>query len=144
MAARFELQWEPLPDTIAALRAKLIAEAAHQTGEFDRKRMIINALDEQGAIAGSVYGWLDWGWLYVELLWVEPPQRRRGLATQLLQVIERTAREQGIDRARVATASFQNALPLYQKMGYTIYAQLPLRAPNGQAHFEYFLEKRLS
>jgi GNAT superfamily N-acetyltransferase len=141
---RFELQWEPLPDDIAALRAKLIEEASRETGAFDRKRMRINALDDGGAIAGSVYGWLDWGWLYVELLWVEPPQRRRGIATQLLQVIERTAREHGIDRARVATASFQRALPLYQKLGYTIYAQLPLRAPNGSAHVEYFLEKRLS
>ncbi len=80
----------------------------------------------------------DWGWLFVDTLWVHEKQRRRGLGAQLLAAAENAALERSLLGVHLMTSSFQ-ALPFYQKQGYTVFGYNRER-PRG--HVIYYLHKR--
>jgi RimJ/RimL family protein N-acetyltransferase len=61
---------------------------------------------------GKTQFWINW-------IWVDPSYRRRGYATQLLQLFERLATEVGADRVSLhVEADNAVALALYAKLGY--------------------------
>ena len=97
------------------------------------------ALEDQ--FLGGLYGWLSWGWLSIDLLWVEQTARHQGVGQRLLAAAEAWADGAGINRARLDTASFQGALPFYLQHGYQVCSTRPLTAPDGSSHEEYGLQK---
>jgi GNAT superfamily N-acetyltransferase len=74
------------------------------------------------------------------LLWLAEEVRGQGFGSQLLSMAEGEARQRGCHHAFVDTTSFQ-ALPFYQKCGYTLYAQLEDFPPG---HRRYFLKKEFA
>lgn len=95
--------------------------------------------DAAGTVRGGLFGRHVWGWLYVELLWVEESVRGNGLGTQLLMEAEREALEAGCTRALLDTFDFQ-APTFYRRRGYSVFAVLEDFPPG---HRRYYLQKEL-
>ena len=96
--------------------------------------------DEGGAVAGGLIGATYWGWLYVEVLWLAEEARGEGRGSALLAAAEQVARERGCRHAHLDTMDWQ-ALPFYQRQGYTLWGQLDGYAGG---HTRYFLRKVLA
>ena len=89
---------------------------SHQGREQQRSRAVV---------LGNIVG----GWLHVRSLWVDKLWRGRGYATQLMAAAERYAIAKGCVAAFLQTASYE-ARPLYEKLGYRVFAEL--RRPSGR------------
>ncbi|MDM5115259.1 GNAT family N-acetyltransferase [Aeromonas salmonicida] len=127
------------PDTAEfdALRSGLNQFNETITGPLTRERIASFIKDEEGLVLGGILGEIKWGWLHIEGLWVEDAIRRDGWGARLLATMERYASDQGITHFHLETTSFQ-ALPFYQKQGYTVFGELPDMPPG---HITYFLKK---
>ena len=91
-------------------------------------------------LVGGLISYIDWGqWLYIDTIWVDANYRRQGIGKYLVTSAEQKAIKKDIKRARLCTFDFQ-ALPFYQKLGYTIYGKLE-DFPEG--HTVYYLKKIL-
>ncbi|HEH9413935.1 GNAT family N-acetyltransferase [Aeromonas salmonicida] len=127
------------PDTAEfdALRSGLNQFNETITGPLTRERIASFIKDEEGLVLGGILGEIKWGWLHIEGLWVEDAIRRDGWGARLLATMEQYASDKGITHFHLETTSFQ-ALPFYQKQGYTVFGELPDMPPG---HITYFLKK---
>lgn len=92
-------------------------------------------------IIGGLISYIDWGrWLYIDIIWVDADYRNQGIGKYLVISAEQKAKNNAVKRVRLCTFDFQ-ALPFYQKLGYTIYGQLE-DFPEG--HTLYYLRKNLT
>ena len=98
--------------------------------EYDGDRNVI------GGILGGTY----WGWMYVDILWVQEDHRNRGIGTKLLSEAEKEATRRGCHHVHLDTMSWQ-APEFYQKHGYEVIGILP-DIPTGNQ--KYLLQKALS
>lgn len=89
-------------------------------------------------LVGGLIGNTNWNWLFIKQLWVAESFRRRGIGRRLMIAAEQEARQRGCVHAHCDTFDFQ-ALPFYEKLGYSIFAQLE-DYPAG--HTRFFLQKR--
>jgi len=55
------------------------------TGRISIKPLGICVNDASGGTLAAICGWLEWGWLYIELLRVNESVRKQGLDSQLLK-----------------------------------------------------------
>jgi len=94
--------------------------------------------DEAGAIRAGLIGNCYAGWLFINLLWVEPGLRRGGIGQGLIAAAERHAIQFGCHSAWLDTFSFQ-APDFYPRFGYREFARLDY--PPG--HQRIFLKKQL-
>jgi GNAT superfamily N-acetyltransferase len=76
--------------------------------------------DAAGKIIAGANGLLLVGCIYTDQLWVDQAYRNKGYAHHLMDKIHQYGKEQGCTMATLSTMSFQNALGLYQKLGYKI------------------------
>jgi ribosomal protein S18 acetylase RimI-like enzyme len=136
---------EPDPDdaTLHQIRSGLRKFNVERVGVYKSRPFAVVAHREDGAFVGGMYGWLQWGWLYVDLAWVHEDYRGRGIGRQLLHRFEVHAKQSGITKSRLNTASFQGGLAFYKRCGYEIYAELEIEAPDGASHVDYFMRKSL-
>ena len=95
--------------------------------------------DEQGATLGGLWGRSAYEWLFVELLFVPEELRGTGTGTALMHQAEEVARQRNCTGIWLDTFAFQ-ALPFYQKLGYSIFGELKDH-PRGIS--QYWLQKRL-
>ncbi|MGL5242872.1 MAG: GNAT family N-acetyltransferase [Kluyvera ascorbata] len=75
--------------------------------------------DEQEVMRGGLIGQRKGDWLSIDYLWVCDTVRGEGVGSEIIKRAEDLAREKGCKYALVDTISFQ-ALPFYQKQGYTL------------------------
>ena len=80
--------------------------------------------DADGSIIGGLLGGTDWGWLYIDILWVREDHRRQGVGSRLLTDAEKEAIRRGCHHAHVDTMSWQAPM-FYQKHGYEVIGVLP-------------------
>ncbi|MGI8655879.1 MAG: GNAT family N-acetyltransferase [Pyrinomonadaceae bacterium] len=111
-----------------------------QTGRNDFRKLNIFVRDGDGEIIGGVIGGTYWGWLYVDLLWIDERARHLGYGRKLLVAAEEEAIKRGCTQVFLDTFSFQ-ARPFYEKHGYTVFGKLKDFPPG---HERYFLQKTLS
>ena len=78
-----------------------------------------------GCVSGLAYKNGDQfnGWCCLTDLFVEKEYRRQGQGAQLLQAMEKTLQQHGIDKIFTWTAGYE-APGFYKKQGYTIFAEL--------------------
>ncbi|MEU1204650.1 GNAT family N-acetyltransferase [Nocardia sp. NPDC005825] len=93
-----------------------------------------------GVLVAGVTGFTQWGWLFVEYLWVADDSRGQGLGTYLLRKVESAARVRGCAAVWLDTFSFQ-APDFYQRRGYRTFGQL---ADYPMGHSRHFLWMPLS
>lgn len=93
-----------------------------------------------GSVAGGLIGATFWGWLYIDLLFVNETLHRQGYGRQLLVLAEAEAMRRGARNAYLDTFSFQSP-EFYTRQGYQVFGELT-DFPRGQTR--YFLTKGLS
>lgn len=103
------------------------------------QRLDLFARDEQGRVRGGLLARTGWEWLYVEILWLDEQSRGAGAGSRLLTAAEDEARCRGCRGAFLDTFDFQ-ALPFYQRHGYTIFGTQEDYPPGSRNHF---LQKKL-
>jgi ribosomal protein S18 acetylase RimI-like enzyme len=137
------LHEEPAEAVLAPIASGLRRYNDAQAGASGRRVLAVTASGGDGdAVIGGVHGRVEWGWLYVERLWVSEEHRGGGLGGALLDALEAAAVERGARRAVLLTASWQ-APGFYRKRGYTEAARFPLEIPAGGAATEFLMVKEL-
>ncbi len=79
-----------------------------------------------------------WNIAFVEMLWVDEPQRNQGIGSYLLSEIEREAKKNGACIVMIDARDWN--VNFFKKLGYTVYCTLE-DYPNG--YNKYKLQKRL-
>lgn len=133
----FTSKENPGSDEIDELRMSLRAFNNKFAGEYERISLIHQVRDSEGALLGGAYGYISWGWLYIDLLWVDDSLRGTGMGTRLIREIEKLANEKDVYCYYLGTTSFQ-ALDFYKKMGYQVCGEIEGLPPG---HTNYFLKK---
>jgi ribosomal protein S18 acetylase RimI-like enzyme len=137
------LEDNPVADDLEVVRAGLDAfnRSVIQTdkpAEFQSVYVLVRAND--GTVMGGLLGGTWWGWLYISILWVHDDLRGQDFGSDLMRTAEQQGIKRGCHSAFVDTHSFQ-ALPFYQKLGYTVFGELEDFPPG---HTRYYLKKRLA
>ena len=140
MRLRIEHKPNPEPSEVGQLNAAL--------SNFNRTRIpekgyapiyLVLLSDETEGFAGGLNGFLSYGWLFIETIWVAEPARSQGWGSKLMAAAEEEARRQGCRHAWLDTFSFQ-ARAFYEKLGYQVFGELEDFPPG---HSRYFLRKNL-
>lgn len=102
-------------------------------------KFAVFARNAEGKIVGGIRANAFWGYLCIELLWLDEAARGSGVGARLMLDAEAFALQHGFTRSRVETTSFQ-AKPFYEKLGCEVYGVLE-DCPEG--HTSYYLKKQL-
>jgi ADP-ribose pyrophosphatase YjhB (NUDIX family)/GNAT superfamily N-acetyltransferase len=98
--------------------------ASERWAPRDSGTLAVTLRDPAGELVGGLVADVAFGWLHVELLWVDERRRGRGLGSRLLAAAEDRARELGCTRAYVSTLAWQ-APDFYRRHGYRPFAEAP-------------------
>ena len=134
------IETRPDPGDLAALSDGLNEHSRTVLEPLGFRPLAIFARDREGALVGGVYGFVNWTWLQISLLWVAAERRREGVGARLLEEIEGVARDRGCLQAHVDTLSFQ-ARPFYERHGYECFATLEEYPPGYE---RLYLRKKLA
>ncbi len=137
---RIALEQNPQAKDINAVVQGLVEFNRLQTNGAMPEYLLVTVRAPQGALLGGLVGATYLGWLQVHSVWLPDDLRGRGYGAQLMATAEEEALRRGCRRAMLETYSFQ-ALPFYEKCGYTVFSTLP-DFPIGGAR--YALTKDLS
>jgi GNAT superfamily N-acetyltransferase len=118
----------------AQLAAGLERDQPATVAPFRPRPLMIVLHDAQNRVVGGLIGRSFWGWVFIELLWVEEAGRGAGLGRRLMSAAEQEAQRRGCHHARVDTYSFQ-APGFYEKCGYARVASLNDFPLGHQRHF---------
>ena len=127
----------PLAEDIAYVRQQFRSFNDQQSGIFPSKELHLFAYTTDQQIIGGLFGDISWGWLHVDILWVDEAYRLSGIGTSLMNRAETEARAMGVQRAYLETTDFQ-AFDFYKKRGYQVFAQLEDQPPG---HVCYYMKK---
>jgi len=92
-------------------------------GAAQPRLLVIPIHDDNGAVAGGLWGCTLFQWLHVLMLLVPEAQRGQGIGSALMASAEKEARQRDCLGSLVDAYSFQ-ASPFYQKIGYTVFGVL--------------------
>ena len=109
-------------ETKRAVLKGLVAYNTQKAGKMDFAPLSIS-LREKGKIVGGVVGEMFFGWMFVQLFWIDDKHRRKGFGQRLLETAEAEARKKGIKNVYLDTFSFQ-APAFYKKLGYREFGRL--------------------
>ena len=76
--------------------------------------------DENNHIVAGCNGFVIYGAIYTDQLWVDHRYRNTGLGRVLMEQVHDYGREIGCTMATVATMSFQGAQEFYERLGYEV------------------------
>ncbi len=129
----------PTENEIKYIREALYRFNSEKVGVDGHTPLNIVEYDENGIIIGGVLGGTYWGWLYIDILWVQESHRFKGIGSKLLSEAEKEALHRGCHHAHLDTMSWQ-APEFYKKHGYEVIGVLP-DIPSGNQ--KYLLMKAL-
>ncbi len=129
---------DPRSEDFRILHDLLIAFNRGNAVAPDFKPVALLLKSESGETVGGLWGRTAYDWLFVEVLIVPESLRHTGLGTALMRQAEQIASERNCVGVWLDTFSFQ-ARPFYEKLGYTVFAELKDR-PRGVSQF--WLQKR--
>ena len=123
-------------DEKAAIKAGFEALNA-QAGTPPHQTESINfvAVNDDDTVAGAVYGYIRWDWVYIDILYVSDGQRGKGLGTDLMNKVEEMARSRGMTGLHLTTHDWQGP-DFYEKLGYRLYGELD-DFPKGHKRLAY-------
>lgn len=76
--------------------------------------------DERNKIIAGCNGYIVFGCIYTDQLWVDSGYRNQGFAKNLMEKVHKHGSEEGCSMAALCTMSFQNSINFYKKMGYKV------------------------
>jgi GNAT superfamily N-acetyltransferase len=107
----------PAPDLVAFLSDSLYVHNCRVTGTDDYRTFALVLRDDTGHVTGGASGWTRWGWLHLDVLWIDDAHRGQGHGSWLLLQVEDLAMARGCELVTLDTASFQ-APDFYRHHGY--------------------------
>lgn len=111
------------PEIEAFLIERIIEFNAAASGHNDAESFTAVHRDDAGSIDGGACGYTWGGCCYVAYLWVIESRRRQGLGSEVLEAVERYARERKCKWIFLSTHSFQ-APGFYARKGYEPVARI--------------------
>lgn len=102
-------------------------------------RALAVAARDGEALVGGLLGYTEWGWLFIDVLFMDEAARGRGIGRRLMEVAEGEARARGCHGAFTDTLDFQ-APGFYRRLGYEEFGRLPGWGP----HTRYWMRKSLA
>jgi GNAT superfamily N-acetyltransferase len=130
---------DPDPEDVAAVREGLRQHSIGQGVKVDAQRLAVYARDEAGRTRGGLIAATYWGWLDLQLLWLDESVRGQGSGARMLALAEGAAVERGCPHVVLDVADFQSA-GFFKAQGYTAFATLDDYPP---PHTRHFLRKDL-
>lgn len=127
------------PKLEALLAQRIYEYNAAATGRDDGESFSAARMNANGDVEAGVYGWTWCGCCYVTYLWVAESIRGTGVGTELLDAVERHAREQRCSLVLLASHSFQ-APAFYARKGYEQVARIE---DHPVGHSSIFFAKRI-
>ncbi len=134
---KYEKTENPRKEDVDVVLENLRAYNRSQAPEQPQQRMAVFARNAKDQVIGGATGEVNWGWLYIEMLWVHEDYRDQDVGTRLLSDIEDMARKYDVVGFHLGTVDFQ-ALDFYLKNGYEVWGQLADFPPG---HTNYSLKK---
>ena len=107
----------PKPEDIEYLTKKINEEITDYGSAFPFGFFI---RDENDKIIAGCNGYIIFGCIYTDQLWVDSNYRNQSLAKNLMNKVHEYGTKQGCKMATLCTMNFQNALKFYEKLGYKI------------------------
>lgn len=138
MAAQITVVEEPGPEHRAAIAAPLVLHNQRSGPSPNTRTVAILLKDDDGAVAGGLWGKIAYDWLFVELLAVAEHMRGRDYGAALMSQAESLARDNGCLGVWLDTFAFQSR-GFYERIGYSVFGVIDDH-PLGSAR--YFLSKR--
>jgi GNAT superfamily N-acetyltransferase len=126
----------PAPGTFEAIYSALEYSSRPVIGPAEPRLVTIPIHDDNGGVAGGLWGYTLFGWLHVQMLFVPECLRYRGVGAALMAAAEQEARVRGCRGVHVDTFSFQ-AVRFYQKLGFVQFGVLD-DCPPGHARVFFF------
>lgn len=112
-----KLNNSPSESDIEYLRQKIDQETPEYS-DYSPFGIFIKDINEQ--IIAGCNGYIIFGIIYTDQLWVDKNYRKSGIARELLNKVHEHGRKNKCNLATVCTMSFQGALDFYKKLGYEI------------------------
>jgi GNAT superfamily N-acetyltransferase len=124
------LELEPNPADMQVLMNGLLEFNTAQVGGETQQYLVATVRDKTSSVVGGIFAVTYMRWLHVQVVWLHESLRGHGYGSALMKIAEEEARRRGCNNAFVETLSFQ-ALPFYEKCGYTIFSTLRDMPPGG-------------
>jgi ribosomal protein S18 acetylase RimI-like enzyme len=137
---RIVLEQQPSMDDCERVLAGLRAHNRRRAAAPDFAPLALFLRDGANAVVGGLVGETGWGWLHVQLLWVDEELRGRGFGRRLLRAAEAEAWARGARHAYLDTLDFQ-APSFYEREGYAVFGVQEDYPPG---HRRFFLRKPLT
>ena len=134
-----QLEESPNADDVQAVNEGLAAYNRRFAPADGYQPLTIFLRAPDGKLVGGLLGQTYWGWLHVDILWLDDSAQHQGFGSRILALAEAEALRRGCRHAHLDTLSFQ-ALDFYRKLGYAVYGVLDDLPPG---HQRYFLQKQL-
>ena len=123
----------------AELAGKLMQFNESQARPYDFTALRLAIFDAQGNLSAGLLGATGWAWLNIDILFVEPSERKSGLGRELVQRAIEIARARGCIGAMLDTFDFQ-ARGFYEKQGFSVFGELANMPPG---HSRYWMQRRI-
>jgi GNAT superfamily N-acetyltransferase len=126
MKINYEITFSAAPseEDLQALQDGIEAFTEAHIGEDNRRELTFFIKDDRGIVLGGVKGsYGNYGWLWIDILWVSEELRGKGYGTKLMTRIENEAAKNGCTNAYLNSFSFQ-AVEFYKKIGYTVFGEM--------------------
>lgn len=135
---KFEIQSPANIEAVNCITQKLGVYNRETYGPSGRESFSITQSKNGQLIAGAS-GFTQWGWMYIQILWVESQFRGQGLGQQLLEEAEKLAVKKCCTKVNLDTFGDENK-NFYSKNDYQIFGMLENYPPGFN---KYFLFKEL-
>lgn len=106
-------------------------------GVFPSKEVLLVAYGADKEVVGGLFGTISWGWLHVDVVWVEEEHRAKEIGSSLMDRAEADAKAMGVTNSYIETTDFQ-AVGFYEKRGYHVFGQLEDQPPG---HTCYYMKR---
>lgn len=127
------------PEDFMVIRQGLSAYNREKGINPDGRRLSVFMTDSHDQVRGGLIAATYWGWLDIQLFWVEESLRGQGYGSQILTMAEHEALTRGCYHAFADVSDFQG-LDFFRHRGYATFASLADRPPG---HATHFLKKHL-
>lgn len=115
---------DPSDADIDLVRERLNAYNAGFVPDSGYRPLAVFLRDADGRTLGGLVASTYWGWLHIDLLWVDDGLHGAGWGSRLLAAGEEAARARGCRAAVLSTLSFQ-APAFYRAHGYVVAGEIP-------------------
>ena len=117
------MNYNPSQKEIDFVNASLALFNNEKVGPDNHELLNIVEYDDKKNVISGLLGGTYWGWMHIDILWVDDKFRGQGLGSKLLLAAENEARRRGCHSVHVDTMSWQ-APDFYKKHGYKIISEL--------------------